>query len=350
QQLVGNLDVRRVTRVFERGALIQTDDAETAFEPIESVFNASDAAVVSSGMLWGVAAKQDIRFVHTETEAWLINDVYVSWQPDDVFVGRARAVSLDQPLPRSDLTTLATAPPAPAVTSIAGVFTDSSIGIVKGIVSMGTCGGSWDGAMAINNEPGPYTWLVNGRNFGTQRGTVVVGGVSAQIIAWSATQIHINPTIYYRAAPMTAVVSVKLPTGTSTTSAIGVAPAIKTRVYGQCTWYVARTRIDMGKQPSPGAYTGYSPITATYVPAVGDQLHWLSRHTAIITAVGAPKTQGETTTWSVTVEEYNADCKNGFNRYTTSFIIRTVKGQKTLVQSVLSSIASFKTATTYYYR
>jgi hypothetical protein len=151
---------------------------------------------------------------------------------------------------------------------------------------------------------------------------------------------------------MSSVLTVTTLAGASASYGISVAPAIKTRVFGQCTWYVAARRISMKKSPSPTAYGSYSAIDGSWVPQAGDQLKWETttiKHTAIITAVGKAVTQpGGYTTYTATIEEQNADCKNNVNKYTSDFQIQTVSGKSKVTKFLKSSVRSLGDATSYY--
>lgn len=138
-------------------------------------------------------------------------------------------------------------------------------------------------------------------------------------------------------------------TGSTTSFGVSIAPAIRTRIYGQCTWYVAYARLNMGKQPSPYAYGGYSAIAAQYVPQVGDQYEWKSAHTAIVTQVSGPvNAPGGYRTWTMQIGEYNAQCTNTFNSYTTQFQVRTTSSGSVVTKYPQSSIASYGSTTAYY--
>src|SRR5207244_6982818 len=72
---------------------------------------------------------------------------------------------------------------------------------------------------------------------------------------------------------------------------VELAPAIAYRVGGQCTWWVARRRRELGL--SVGTYSQHRAIDATYTPQGSDQLRWewigksgnLNRHAAFVESV-----------------------------------------------------------------
>jgi len=127
------------------------------------------------------------------------------------------------------------------------------------------------------------------------------------------------------------------------TTPVGVVPAIHSRVYGQCAWFVAYKRLSFGKLPSTSAYSGYANITTSWTPATGDQLQWQGVHTAIITGVSPVAVKGNTKTWTLNVEEYNADCRNSWHQYPTTFSV--IGNSITYPQS---SVRSYGSATQYY--
>jgi hypothetical protein len=235
----------------------------------------------------------------------------------------------------------------PQVSTIGGVSNDSA-GILNGRVNM-MCGKTWNGTLVVNDQDNAYPWYISGTNFGTATGTVTLAGRTSRIIQWTPTQIIAAPTANYTWGPLTTLLTVRTPNGATTSSGVGIAPAIRTRIYGQCTWFVAYTRLNMGKQPSPYAYSGYSTITTQYAPQVGDQYEWQAAHTAIVTQVSGPVlTSGGYKTWTVQVGEYNAQCTNAFDSYTTQFQIRTTTTGTVITKYPQSSVTSFGNATSYY--
>ena len=128
---------------------------------------------------------------------------------------------------------------------------------------------------------------------------------------------------------------------------MSVVPAIKSRIFGQCTHHVALTRINMGRQPSPAAYGGYSTMTTSYEPRVGDQLQWRGRHTAIITSVNAYYIGGWRR-YNIQISERNADCRNGHKVYWDYFEVGVVNGQTCVTPYIQSSVRSLGSCTLYY--
>src|SRR5207244_301513 len=128
-----------------------------------------------------------------------------------------------------------------------------------------------------------------------------------------------------------AIMTINASTG-SASYYVWYVPSIRGRIYQQCTWFVARTRLSMGLQPSPTAYDNYNTITPQWIPRNGDQLAWLRRHQGIITGVFGYSQPGGYTTWTLTVEEYNSKCQNNYNRYTATFQTQTINGQTRITQ------------------
>lgn len=209
----------------------------------------------------------------------------------------------------------------PQITGIAGV-TNADAGITNGLADM-PCGTLYNGYRVINNATGVYPWTLSGQNFGSAPGTVLLGGRAVKILSWQSNAITIDPTLPWAATPSQMSLDVRTATGQLTPSqSIQVAPAISSRIYGQCTYHVALRRFQMGLVPSPYAYSGYATITSTYVPRRGDQYKWAAPHTAIIEAVSGPVTNNGTSTYTITIGEQNADCRNGIDQFVTTFAVK----------------------------
>jgi surface antigen len=195
-----------------------------------------------------------------------------------------------------------------------------------------TVGRRWNGYFAVNDQRGLYTWTIAGSNFGNTRGQVRLAGRDVPILAWSNTQIRIdpsgaqiNPSTPWNWQPMSATLVVRTSTGQEASRSVDIVPAIRSRIYEQCTWHVARRRIEMGLQPSPTAYGQYTAFSASWVPRAGDQLKWGGTpaaggvHQAIIERVSGPVISGKVKTYTITLSQYNAGGHNEFNTFTTTF-------------------------------
>lgn len=131
---------------------------------------------------------------------------------------------------------------------------------------------------------------------------------------------------------------------------LNIVSAIKTRIFGQCTHHVAWYRLRMGKQPSPTAYGGYTTITGSYVPTVGDQYQFNNRqHTAILVGVSGPAlSTGGVKTWTLTISEQNADARNNVRQYTTYFKTKTVGTSTSVLDYPRASYNTSYWSTSYY--
>lgn len=161
----------------------------------------------------------------------------------------------------------------PTISAISGVSNLSVLGIYNGLVAM-DCGKTWNGYRVVNDRTGTYPWKLSGQNFGSAVGTVTLGGQVVRITAWQPTSITIDPTLPWYSGRLLTTLRVRTATGLVVSQGVSVVPAISSRIYGQCTHFVAYRRKQMGLQPSPTAFGGYSAITASYVPKRGDQYQW----------------------------------------------------------------------------
>jgi hypothetical protein len=177
---------------------------------------------------------------------------------------------------------------------------------------------------------GIYKWTIKGNNFGSVKGTVwlldaamnSVPGVSLTVQQWSNTQIVVlanAPHTFTANSSATLWVSrlATRPTPVYNMAwakrAHPVMGMIQSRGYGQCTWFVAKTRMVAGaKIPSPGAYSTTGSLAGIggvsgYIPRQWDALTYATKHVSIITSpvssiVGADKS----ITYRFTVGEMNA--------------------------------------------
>ena len=214
------------------------------------------------------------------------------------------------------------APALPQITSINGV-TISDAGISDGMAAM-DCGQSYNGYRVVNDAPGVYPWTVSGANFGPSKGgTVTLNGQPVPVINWQTTAIKLDPTLPWGSTAGSMLLQIRTAAGSQVTKSVLVAPAISTRIYGQCTYLVALIRHQMMKTPSSTAYGGYSALTASYVPRAGDQYQWTwsgGKHAAIATAVSSSQKAG-VVTYAVTIQEMNVDCKNGTDNFVAQFAV-----------------------------
>jgi hypothetical protein len=348
--LTRGLPVTTISRTFSHDALLP-DTTQIAMDVKLIELTPAEQSLIERGTALGRPAITEVRVVVYADRAYVIRDLYLDVDDATVLMGRSTPADLLNVGGNLDSRIATTAVAAPTVNGIQGTYTNYSAGVVNGKVSMGGCGSRWDGGLAVNDVPGPYTWVITGANFGTGRGSVTVAGQSAQVTSWSPTRIEVNPTVPYYWYPMCAIVNVRTATGVVAVSGANIVPAIRTRVFGQCTWFVALTRLNMGMQPSAGAYQGYQAIDGNYVPRRGDQLQWLNQHTAIITDVQGPFTRsGGYTSWTVRIEQYNADCQNNWSSYPQTFEVQNVGGRRVVTSPIRASIRSWYNVPTVYFR
>lgn len=227
---------------------------------------------------------------------------------------------------RSDQTQVwgAAMPASPYISYITGITT-AAAGVENGLVKQ-SCGAKYNGSRAVNDTAETYSWTIVGGNFGSSQGSVTLAGRTAKITSWSSTKIVIYPSVLYTTGPMSTTLKITTSNGT-VSHGVSIVPAIKTRIFGQCTHHVALKRLSLGLTPSSGAYSGYSPVTTSWVPRVGDQIQWNGTHTAIIVAVNAYYNNG----WSrynIQVSEQNYDCKNSTRTFWDYFEVGVVSGTK----------------------
>lgn len=337
--------VERV-RVFYQGEEITYPISSADIKVVNVLFDAISSGVVVNGVIGDKAVVEDIRTLELDGQAFVVRDLYLDGEASE-FIGRAIPIMLTSNASTSiPQEPLINAVAAPTISSISGI-SNFSAGITNGLVSM-DCGRNYNGSRVINDQTGTYPWTIIGNGFGTQQGQIIIAGRQAAISSWSNTKIVIDPTLPTNSYPACAVLALRTSDGRILNSGVNVVPAIRSRIYGQCTYLVAKTRLNLGLQPSPTAYGGYQTITGSYVPKVGDQLEWQARHTAIVTAVSNTGTINGTTTWRVTISEQNADCNNSFNVYTSEFKTKLVGGSSQIVQYMRSSVNNFGEARTYF--
>jgi len=333
------------TRVFSKGHLSEPGDLAEGIRWDRALLDPVDRSLLALGTIDDSTVVADIRTVRFDNRHYVMRDIYLDGPAADLSVGRGIPFLLEAHATR--------AAAAPTINSLAGNTIDVS-GIVNGKAQM-QCGRNYNGSVVINDEPGVLPLTINGTNFGSKPGSVKLTTATVPLLtasSWTDTRIVADPTLASGSGGMSSVLTVKTLAGASATYGISVAPAIKTRVFGQCTWYVAARRISLRKSPSPTAYGSYSSIDGNWVPQVGDQLKWetaTTKHTAIITAVAKPVTQaGGYTTYSTTIEEQNADCNNSLNKYSSDFQIQTVSGRNKVTKYLKSSVRSLGDAISYY--
>lgn len=221
---------------------------------------------------------------------------------------------------------------APKINSISGIANVDS-GISNGLVAIPAgLGTNLNGSRAVNDQAGVYPWTLNGQGFGNQAGSVTLAGRSVPVVSWTNTTITINPTGAqinpaqpWNWGAMSTTLAVRTSDGRTVSQGLGISNALRTRLEGQCTQYCAFYRLSMGLQPSATAYGGYAPFAANYVPRRGDQYQWAvgqGKHCGMVDSVGAPVTVNGTTTFSIRIAQRNADARNSFSTFDTTFAVR----------------------------
>ena len=210
----------------------------------------------------------------------------------------------------------------------------------------------------------PYYWDINGSNFGRSQGTgsIVVGPLpspfSVTIVSWSATSIRVKAV-----APrsfQSCSISLKVTTANGKTSAQfndNVVGIIKSRGCGQCTWFVAKTRLDNGLSIPTTAYatTGTIPAVGTldngYRPTLWDCMNFNGNHVGIITTAPTttPNADGSVS-YTFTVSEYNArwDEAPSSSPRTYKLSKANAAGQKTVLAGIGTSASASWVATGYW--
>ncbi len=165
----------------------------------------------------------------------------------------------------------------------------------------------------------PCKWIVNGTGFGDSSGEIEFSNndIGVANVIWGDTQIKFVPIVPYdfesdKNVQMTITNSDGVASDPITIPVIGI---LKSRGYGQCTWYVAKTLMDQHR-PIPdgpiGAYTTTHAITADYEPWQWDALTFGRKHVAVIIGEVSRRdeplqTGGTLTTYEFKVGEMNAD-------------------------------------------
>ena len=212
----------------------------------------------------------------------------------------------------------------PKISGIGGISLDSS-GIVNGRAQE-ELGIHWNNDLVVNydylhssDRSGGVFWTINGSGFGKTKGTVKIGGFTlpSNKVVWSDTAITVYPdgsmissSSPYNWGPKSVQIQVITSNLKTTSWTDTIIPAIQTRVYGQCAWWVALRRIQLGLVPSTTAYGGYRPIS-TWIPQVGDQLEWTSgkiTHSAIVESVSRSGN-----IYTIKISEYNLNCDNQYS-------------------------------------
>jgi hypothetical protein len=258
----------------------------------------------------------------------------------------------------------------------AGKFTGQSISNPKS--------NAYKNYYVVDSEHEACTWTLKGGNFGdipgdawlVDRKTNKKEAIVVKIINWKKDQITLVVKSVYNLAWGNENIFIQrkevkdkngkiiVSSETSKGFPVDIVGAIQTRVFGQCTWEVARQRIanvGAGKYP-PTAYTITKSIDRTYVPQKWDCLAYDYRndksnsyigHVGIITSdiTRTPKTTPKATeviTYSFTITERNAKWDEAISTKNVTFVLSAEDKNK--VRTVTTNISSDigKTANGYY--
>jgi len=334
-------------RVFSAGQVIEYPESMIAVQRDAGVFNLQMRSLVATGRMNGITMIEDFRFLHYDGKFYILRDIHLNGMAADVANGRSIPVILETTPPSNvgdnslqgalRQNAMSSKTPPPTISVIHG-YTDVPVtGILDGIPDM-SCGTTYNKYYRVidNVQPSILDWDVIGSNFGTTRGIIQVAGITVpanQITTWGPNEIKFNPAVPYYFAAGPTVLSISTSNGTIT-SALNFAPAISGRIFGQCTWLVALVRTNAGRPVSTSFGPGgaWNPLTAAYVPHLWDALtykwtdsHGNHSHTAVIVALSAPVKSGNTTTWTVMIEEANAACTNKITTKQSSFQVQNGK-------------------------
>ncbi len=253
----------------------------------------------------------------------------------------------------------------PKISSITG-FTDSIGGVQNGRWSgqaahaPSGAKNTYRGWLAVEGfdygqpKNNPYYWEINGTGFGMSTGKVEVGpGAnpfrSFTVLDWKPNRIRCVATVphSFSAAPFTLTVRTaatpQMPQGATASIADKAVGIIRSRGWGQCTWYVAKVRLDKGLPVPKSAFETNFAISAVgspasnYRPKQWDCLNYGGRHVAIITSKPAEKSNADgSITWKFEVSECNYDWQEKPGSSSREFTLSKpdAKGKQTVVAGI----------------
>lgn len=219
-----------------------------------------------------------------------------------------------------------------------------------------------------------YYWTIAGNNFGAAQGSVWlldgkmngIRGVQLTIQSWSNTSIRVianAPHTFTSHSGASLWVS-RLRTKPAPASSLNwssrshrLVGLIQSRGYGQCTWYVARTRLARGLAIPPSAYAQIGSLAAVggsetgYVPQQWDCLAYAGLHVAIITSpVTRTASADGSLSYAFTVSEMNAatDERESSSARLYRLSRPDARGRRTVVQMIGSNAGAAYVATGYY--
>lgn len=187
-------------------------------------------------------------------------------------------------------------------------------------------------------------WTISGNGFGkpsadpNKCGSVTTNNIyfRTKLVSWDDKRIVVRLTTDLKATPVEVNLTV-VPIGRAAVSTrVKAIPQIHTRVYGQCTHYVALTRLLASKSiPKDSAYSTNLSIDARYVPQSKDVLMWGQSHTAVIGSVSTNVTDDRKGTknvkYSLRIDQFNVSPIDGeqFSSFPTEVTVKIQYDPKT---------------------
>lgn len=223
--------------------------------------------------------------------------------------------------------------------------------------------GKYFGYYAVDADPiyGSY-WTIHGIGFGTRGMVTIPNSPSIWVVRtiWTPTKLTVYVGSSYNFTAAQNVSLTIMPADTTIKPLTFTVPAvgtIKSRGYGQCTWFVAKTRHAQSRAIPPTAYVTTALIDAQYQPAQWDVINFTTSHTSIIVtpvtelpAISQPD-GSKIVTYQFKIGEMNVKPPWGEQdtSIASSFVVSIGKtGAKTVVTGILSDYSQKKTATGYY--
>lgn len=204
------------------------------------------------------------------------------------------------------------------------------------------------------------SWTIKGSGFGSRQGAITFSDskISCKVTSWKDNEIKLTPKVPHSYTYNSSVtLTIYVDNGTTcvfgASKKIPVVGLIKTRGYGQCTWYAAYKRLDNGKSIPDSAY-GTKSIGTDYEPKRWDYLSYGSKHVSVITSdisksESSDKSGNKYKTYKFTVGEMNAKWDEATSSYSATFEVKTdKKGKKSVTQTIGSNAGSSFAATGYY--
>lgn len=183
-------------------------------------------------------------------------------------------------------------------------------------------------------------WTIRGKGFGPIRGTIVIGRgyYRVWVTSWSDTLIRARVASEFASTPQRRADLTVFALGVPpVTTFVDVIPAISTRPYGQCTWHVAKRRIEVGRSiPSPSAYNTNVKVDGSYEPRAFDVIHFKPtvEHTVFVESAARrvmtdDRKGNRTIRFDLGISQYNARYDEVLSTYATTHDVRETYDPKT---------------------